>query len=211
MLQPTSCEVKPEQGRGRSRVIEIQQKESSKQKKRLTKTATENANLEEKEDDECEYYYKPVIQSQGPSYETTMEHDVTRGDNQETLVLNTDEPVFEERLLTNTNEPDIQQENVLQEEDDQSEDLQPVGQDEIPESLCPASGEYDREQRHDLQRRERRAPKIFTYDRLGTPACYSAAHANEMLYQYQPALYRRVQPMWTNQYHFYQPVLMQTY
>lgn len=218
-------EVKPEQGRGRSRVIhrnlllpcdhlpfEIQPKESSKQKKRLTKTATENANLEEEEeDDECEYYYKPVIQSQGPSAETTMEHDVTQGDYQETPVLSTAEPVFEERLQSNTNEPNIQQENVLQEEDDRSEDLQPVGQDEIPESLCPDLGENDREQRHDLQRRERRAPKIFTYDRLGTPVCYSAAHANEMLYQYQPALYRGVQPMWTNRYHIYQPVLMQSY
>lgn len=132
-------------------------------------------------------------------------------DYQETPVLSTAEPVFEERLQSNTNEPNIQQENVLQEEDDRSEDLQPVGQDEIPESLCPDLGENDREQRHDLQRRERRAPKIFTYDRLGTPVCYSAAHANEMLYQYQPALYRGVQPMWTNRYHIYQPVLMQSY
>lgn len=91
---------------------------------------------------------------------------------------------------------------MLQEDDDQSEDIQTVegAQDEIPVSLHPNSGKGDTEQVCDLPRRERRAPKIFAYDQLGTPACCNVAYANEMLYQYLPIPYKEVQPMamWTN-------------
>lgn len=87
-------------------------------------------------------------------------------------MLSTDGPVVEERLLTqNTNEPETQLENMLQKEDNQNEDESLVedSMDEIPISPHLDSGEA-KEQGYDLPRRERRDPKIFTYDQLGTPA-----------------------------------------
>ena len=218
-------EVKPEQGRGRSRILhrnlllpcdhlplELQPKTASKQKKRMPETAEENANQEE-EDDECGYYYQPVVQPQVPSLDRATEHaDAQEDEDRETPGLNSDEPVVEERSTTNTNESETQQENELLEDEDQSENELPVGeaQDEIQDPPCSDSGEDDREQGHYLERRERRAPKFFTYDQLGTPACYSAARANDALYQYQPLLYREVQPvtLWQNPLHCYQPLFM---
>ena len=178
--------------------LEFQPKAASKQKKRMPETAAENANQEEEDDeDECGY----IEYSDAPEEE-----------DRETPVLNSDEQVVDERSTIDTNESETQ-ENELLEEDNQSENALPVGeaQDEIQDSQSSNSGEEDREQGHDLQRRERRAPKFFTYDQLGTPACYSAARANETLYQYQPLLYREVQPvtMWTNPFHVYQPLFMQ--
>ena len=221
-------EVKPEQGRGRSRILhrnlllpcdhlplELQPKTASKQKKRMPETAEENANQEE-EDDECGYYYQPVVQPQVPSLDRATEHaDAQEDEDRETPGLNSDEPVVEERSTTNTNESETQQENELLEDEDQSENELPVGeaQDEIQDPPCSDSGEDDREQGHYLERRERRAPKFFTYDQLGTPACYSAARANDALYQYQPLLYREVQPvtLWQNPLHCYQPLFMKWY
>ena len=219
-------EVKPEQGRGRSRILHrnlllpcdhlpLQPKTASKQKKRMPETAAEHANQEKEDDeDECGYYYKPVVQPQVPSVDRATEHaDTQEDEDRETPGLNSDEPVVEERPTTNTNESETQQENELLEEDNQSENAIPVGeaQDQIQDPPCLDSGEDDREQGHYLQRRERRAHKFFTYDQLGTPACYSAAHANEALYQYQPLLYGEVQPvtMWTNPLYIYQPLFMQ--
>ncbi|KAK0150851.1 hypothetical protein N1851_008050 [Merluccius polli] len=83
----------------------------------------------------------------------------------------------DELVEENSNEPEIQQENILQEDDQQSEDEQQpaaAAQDEVPASPHPDSDEEEREQEHYLPQRERQAPKIFTYDQLGTPACYSA-------------------------------------
>lgn len=161
-------------------------------------TAAGNADQEEEEDEEeCRYFYQPTVQPQMPIADRNIEHAYTQEDSDhETPVLSTDGPVVEERPLTNTNEPETQPENVLRQEDNQSEDVQPVEDslDEIPITPRPDSGEVT-EQGHDLPRRERRPPKIFTYDRLGTPACYSTVQANEMFYQYQPMPYREVQPV----------------
>lgn len=142
----------------------------------MIETAVENSGEEDEEDEEeCGYFYQPV-HLQMPIADQNIEQADTQVDgDQETPVLSTDGPVVEERLLTqNTSEPETQLENVLQEEDNQNEDEQPVEDslDEIP--ISPDSGEA-KEQGHDLPRRERRAPKIFAYDQLGTPACYSTA------------------------------------
>ncbi len=71
----------------------------------------------------------------------------------------------------------------------------------------------EKEPRDQRPSRERRAPKMFTYDRLVTPVCYSRAQADQMFTQYQSRLYTEVQPMtiWANLFQFYQPVLMQGY
>lgn len=221
-------EVKPEQGRGRSRTLhrnlllqcdhlplEIQPKAASKQNKRITKTTTGNTEQDEENDeDECLIYYRPATESQIPMVERTIEHADIQND-QEQSVLSDDGQVFEQGHIIDTDEFEVQQEDVLPEHDDQSEDEQPDegAQDEIQELLHPDSDEDVIEQRHDLLRRERRAPKIFTYDQLGTPTCYSATHANDMHYQYQPIVYRAVQPvpMWTSPHQVYQPLFIQRY
>lgn len=79
-----------------------------KQKKK-TKTAAQNGNHEEEDDeDECGYYYKPVVQPQVPIVDTTMGHANTHEDSDQDIpVLSADEPI------TNTNESETQQENVL--------------------------------------------------------------------------------------------------
>ncbi|KAJ3590353.1 hypothetical protein NHX12_008305 [Muraenolepis orangiensis] len=197
--------------------LEIQQKTVSKQKddRRMTETAAEQtAQEQEDEEEEFEYYYKPVEHSQIPFIDVTMEQSNTQdGAEQNTPVLSTNEPVVKEMPITNTKESDIQQEHVLPEVNCECGDVQPVEEAQNENSTSPYSdsGGDEREQRDDLPRRERRAPKFFTYDQLGTPTCYSAAHG--MLCQYQPSLFREGQPvtMWTNPFKVFQPLYVQGY
>ncbi|XP_034557826.1 uncharacterized protein LOC117825942 [Notolabrus celidotus] len=223
-------EVKPEQGRGRSRNIhrnlllpcdhlplEIQPQAACKQNKRKTQATTENTEQEDENDEEeCLFYYQPVTQSDIPNVDRNLEHADTQNDSDiETPVLYDDRQVNEQDPPTNTHDSEIELENVLQ---DDNLDEQPVAeaqdeiQDEIQELQHPDSSDDDGELEHDLPKRDRRAPKIFTYDRLGTPSCYSTTHANEA-YQCYPILYREVQPMtvWRNPYQVYQPLFMPGY
>lgn len=218
-------DVKPELGRGRSRTLhrnlllpcdhlplEIQPKGASKQKKHVTETTKDSTTQEEDDDEEeCGYYYNPVVQSEVPMLDEHLEYVDT---DHESQVLSADKPVVEE--TTDINETETQQENGPQQDsDNQSEVIQldePV-EEEDPVALPLDPPENHRQQHYDLPRRERRAPKIFTYDQLGTPACYSAAQANDMLCQCQPMPYREVQPltMWMSPFPVYQPLLMQGY
>lgn len=77
-------------------------------------------------------------------------------------------PLVEERPIANTNEFETQLENVSKEEDNQREVVQSVGeaQDETLISPQPDSDEEQRAQEHALPRRERQAPKIFTYEAM---------------------------------------------
>lgn len=186
-----------------------------KQQKRMTDTVSENVNDgEEENEDECVYYYRLVVQPQVPVLDRTIESaDMQKDSDQEMTLLNADRPQIEERP---TNETEMQQdEYVMQVDDNQGEDEQPAerAQDEIPEPQYSGLGNGDRELGYQLSRRERRPSKIFTHDQLGTPACYSAAHANEMPYLCQPMPYRQVQSvkMWTNPFQVYQPLFMQRY
>ena len=223
-------EVKHEQGRGRSRILHrnlllpcdylhlgIQPERTPKQKERMTETTTDDTNQEEGDEDECGYYYRPIVQPQVPMVDKTTDCvDNQEGSDEETPVPSTDEPVVEGEPMIHTNEtetPEAQQENILQGHDNQSQDVQPNEEthDEILIPLHPGPPEMDRQQAYALPRRERRAPKIFTYDQLGAPACYSAAHVNHMLYQSQPMLYTDVQPvtMCLSPFPVYQPFIMQ--
>lgn len=194
-------------------LLEIQPKTVSKQKneRRMTESAAEGTAQEQEDDEEeFEYYYKPVEHSQRSFIDVTMEQSNTQdGAEQNTPVLSTDEPVVKEMPITNA------QEDVLPEENCECGDVQPVeeAQNENPTSPYSDSGGDEREQRDDLPRRERRAPRFFTYDQLGTPTCYSAAHANGWLCQYQPSLFREGQlvTMWTNPFQVAQPLNVQGY
>lgn len=168
---------------------------------------------QEVEDDEEEwgYYYGPVTQTQVPSTERVTEH----GDDQEKPEAGGNGPLGEERLMSYTEEPETRDENRPQEEDHQEEDGQVVGEvmDDTLASPRPCLPESNREGTYSLPRRERRAPKVFTYDQLGTPTCYSTVCTNEMPYQYQPIQHRDIQPitMWPNSFQICQPLFMQGY
>lgn len=219
-------EVKPEQGRGRSRImhrnlllpcdylpLERPPEVSPKQKKRRVREKDAEQVNQEVEDDEEEwgYYYGPVTQTQVPSTERVTEH----GDDQEKPEAGGNGPLGEERLMSYTEEPATQDGNRPQEEDHQEEDGQVGGEvmDDTLASPRPCLPESNRGGTYSLPRRERRAPKVFTYDQLGTPTCYSTVCTNEMPYQYQPIQHRDIQPitMWPNSFQICQPLFMQGY
>ncbi|XP_030601462.1 uncharacterized protein LOC115791517 [Archocentrus centrarchus] len=223
-------EVKPEQGRGRSRTmhrnlllpcdylpLETEPKAPPKQEKRRVKeTETENADQkEEDEEEEWVYCYKPVIHSQMPHADGVIERADTQQDSGQEKQNLSDDELIEGRLIANTDEPETQQENVPQEENyqDRDESLVEKAVDEIPAFQHPEPPGGEKEQTDGAPRRERRAPKVFTYDQLGTPTCYSTAYGNERLYQHQPIQYQHIRPvtLWTNPFQTYQPISMQGY
>ena len=167
--------------------LEIQPNEAPKQQKRMAEAPAENA-YQDDDEEECVYFYQPVVEHQVPIADRTSGHDTQRHSYQETPSLHTEEPE------PNTNEAEMHQGDVVLEEENQWDD-EPLedAQDEVPMSPYSNSGEHERqEQRRDLPRRERRPPKILTYDRLGTPACYSVAHTDRVPCQYQSLPYREV-------------------
>lgn len=97
-----------------------------------------------------------------------------------------DEYQYQENMGTQSNEShsEGQPDEVMEEE-------------EMPTSPHPTNSETvdEDEPRDQRPRRERRAPKMFTYDQLGTPACYSTVQADQIFNQYQPRLYGEAQPM----------------
>lgn len=224
-------EVKPEQGRGRSRILhrnlllpcdhlplEVQPKTRPKTKKRMAPDIRNTDQEEEDDHDEYGYFYKPVVQSQASGGDKDIELADTQEDSeQETPVVSADEPETQGMSEMNTDDSETQEGNVPQENDRQDEEEQQreVIQEEILTSPHSASSEdeSEAEQRYQLPRRERRAPKVFTYDHLGTPACYSAGPANAMPYQYQSIPYRQAQSVtiWPNQLQAYQPVFLYGY
>ena len=148
-----------------------------------------------------------------PNAERVIEHvgaDTQEEGEQETTVLSGDEPMVGDGPEMNTNEFETQ-DDVLLEDECRNDDVQPIEQFqyEDPTSPCRSSSEDEGEQARVRPRREIHAPKIFTYDQLGTPTCYSTANANQVLCQCQP-LYREVQPMtlWPNPFQLYQPFFM---
>ncbi|XP_068115048.1 uncharacterized protein [Hyperolius riggenbachi] len=221
-------EIKPEQGRGRSRImhrnlllpcdylpLEVQPKPPVKQKERKKELDHKDTNQEEEdEEEEYVYYYHPVTQPQELNDDRISETTNAQVDSErETSALNNElNELDEEAPLTNTSEPEILQETVEQEDNPREDEQSVEMQDEVLVSQSPNSVE-DHTQVHSLPRRERRAPKVFTYDQLGKPTCYNVVNANEMLYQYYPMPIRGVEPMtmWSNPFQIYQPTFLQAY
>ncbi len=59
---------------------------------------------------------------------------------------------------------------------------------------------------HPRLQRERRAPRLFTYDHLGTPTCYNTSCCGEVQqYQNMSYLGQQALPPWPNPVPFYNP------
>ncbi|KAJ8013587.1 hypothetical protein DPEC_G00031320 [Dallia pectoralis] len=213
-------EVKSEQGGGRSRTLhrnlllpcdhlplENQPTIVRKQTGRREKAAEPEPEDQEEEDDEdlSEYYFDPTVLPHLYITDNTIGHTNTREESDQDisdLDLVVEEESIPELIVSNT-----QQDDEPHEVDGQNEEDQPVGgtQDEIQSQGNLDSSEEEREHGQVLPPRERRAPKIFTYDQLGVPACYSVAPAEGIFYQYQPIVFGEVPAHW------YQPIGMQGY
>lgn len=173
--------------------------------------------MEEEEEDGyfIEPHTHPHTRSTGaPGGEReTLHADLPEHRESETHVIDTESELERSHEMT---EPQNQVDLELRENDYHSNDEQSVEMPEVeevpPSPQSTYSGVADEEgPRRQWPSRERRAPKMFTYDQLGTPSCYGTAQANEVVYQYEPRLYTAVQPvtMWANPFQLCQ--LLQGY
>ncbi|KAJ8015950.1 hypothetical protein DPEC_G00002020 [Dallia pectoralis] len=178
-----------------------------KQTGRREKAAEPEPKDQEEEDDEdvSEYYFDPTGLPHLYITDNTIGHTNTREDSDQDI--SDLDLVVEEESIPELIVSDTQQDDEPHEVDGQNEEDQPVGgtQDEIQSQGNLDSSEEEREHGQVLPPRERRAPKIFTYDQLGVPACYSVAPAGGIFYQYQPIVFGEVPAHW------YQPIGMQGY
>jgi len=167
-------ELKPERGKGRSRTLhrnlllpcdhlplEISLRPQSKNRS-TTEPAETTEEHSEEDNDEDEYYPVPRHLSAQPD-------------------------LPQPKMSTRSAHQDSQSEEVVQETESEVADVdQPpedvIGQVEVmpaeeslPSPHPPPSPTYSDvvDEVNQRPRRESRKPKVFTYDRLGTPACYS--------------------------------------
>lgn len=62
------------------------------------------------------------------------------------------------------------------------------------------------DERHSRPQRERRAPRLFTYDHLGTPTCYNTSCSGEVQqFQNMPYCGQQTFPPWPSPAPFYNP------
>ncbi len=78
-------------------------------------------------------------------------------------------------------EVQMEEEEIPQQEVDVLEEEQPGGRSDGMEDAYVTPCENNR-----WPQRERRPPKTFTYDWLGTPACYNVGHTNTLAFQSMP-------------------------
>ncbi|KAK0132040.1 hypothetical protein N1851_033165 [Merluccius polli] len=164
-------ELRPEKGKGRSRILHCNlllpcdhlPLETSVQPRARQRNVEEIEQAEQsEEEDDDEYYLVPLHQSE-PCLSGTINP------------MRTSTPPKLERIQSEENmspEPDKEQasdqtENTQEREDSYVEDLQL--EDAVP---SPVPGDLSGEERQ-RPRRQHRQPKTFTYDRLGSPACYN--------------------------------------
>lgn len=221
-------EVKPEQGKGRSRVLhrnlllpcdylplEVELRKASKTKKTVNEPRLEDQDEpspEEGENEDNDYYYLPGVQYQQPVEENSGLDNIYLPDVQPSEPEEERREVYQE--MTNEYETTVQMENegLSQQEVDAMNAEQPeVEPDDMADAhVTPNERNREGEQGYRWPRRERRPPKTFTYDYLGTPACDRVEHLNPGTFQ--PIQYGMQNlTQWTPPVPPYQPVYLYTY
>lgn len=122
------------------------------------------------------------------------------------------EEIGQERARDRRTEVVMENEEIPQQEVDVMEEEQRVERPDEMEDIPVRLGEHDREigQEYRWPKRERRPPKTFTYDHLGTPACYNVEPTNTTAFQ--PMSYEMQNlPPWTYPTQHYQPVYLYAY
>ena len=130
-------------------------------KKRNVKEVQEVEKSKEEEEDDDEYYPVQPQQSRLCSPETVIPACTTIPQEPECIQSKENVPPQQEKEQGLTN-----QENLPELEDNYIEE--PPVEADVP-SPAPSVSSYKELQR---PRRQHRWPKVFTYDRLGSPACY---------------------------------------
>lgn len=173
-------ELRPEHGKGKSRILhrnlllscdhlpleaEIRPPVKPKRKTPVTngiRNEEDEEEEEKEEDDEDDYYFMPSQITAQPS-----------GTVKET-------PVVADDLIEPTHDESATEPPQIEHSDDnlpESQDVQDNSSPEKEASLPSVDERQEREMemRTERPQRQRRPPKIFRYDRIGTPSCYSLA------------------------------------
>lgn len=228
-------EVVPEQGKGRdSRILHRNlllpcthlplevplrfAKQPKKRNNRKDKNENGEAQPESSSDDEgdgyCYLRVQPVPAMQPQVAENT---DLTEMED----VSDLGNPEFREEPGPRRNEG--QSESHMLDRGSTPNQVEPVFPNEAamgdslptPPSPGPSEGNNGAARTRERPRRERRAPRIFTYEELGNPVCYSIGPPTPQTLWYQPLPYehRTVETQWrdTALLHHHQPVPLHTY
>lgn len=190
-------EVTSEQGKGRgSRILhrnlllpcdnlplEIQLQPAKLKRKAKAQNSSEtgvtNQDDDDSDEDDYGYYYRPVDQPLPVMQPVNTDgEDVTDVEHQQQNVPQQQEAQDIGDML-NEEETLDQEEAQVQEE--------PVVEERMsaPPSPVP-SDNSDTERHYHRPVRERRAPRVFTYDQLGHPTCCSAGPPSNIMYWYPP-------------------------
>jgi len=166
-------ELRPEKGKGRSRILHrnlllpcdylpLETSVQPRARKRNVEQI-EEAEQSEEEDDGDEYYPVPLQQQPEPGPPEIMNPVCSTSPELECIQSEENVPPEPDREQGATN----QLENSLEREDSSVEDM--PFEEAIPllVSSDPSGEELQR------SRRQHRRPKVFTYDRLGSPVCHN--------------------------------------
>lgn len=197
-------EVIPEQGKGRgSRILhrnlllpcdnlplDIQLK-PAKLKRQTARTNKDRREQhqgdvdDDTDDDESGYYYMPVdppMPMVQPRIHQAREYANRESTGQRQEALDIGDVVRDEEIP-------IQEEVIVQEEPVLEERMPaPPSPISVPQSDVPNGDYNDTGQGYQRPVRERRAPRLFTYDQLGNPVCYNTGPSN-IMYWYPPVPY----------------------
>ena len=166
-------ELRPETGKGRSRILHrnlllpcdhLPLETPSKPQARKRVERAEEVEQSEEEDDDDEYYPVPLQQPSKPHQQETMNPVCTNTP----LELECRQP--EDNMppeLEEDHGATDQLRDLPERKKNNLQDLPVENAVPSPEPSDPSTEELQR------PRRQHRRPKVFTYDRLGSPACYN--------------------------------------
>ena len=223
-------EVVPEQGKGRDNRIlhrnlllpcdhlplEVPLKVARPQRKKQTNEGTTNTQQEDDSDEDAEddwFYYLPQQPPHDAQPQACNEEEHTgQSAGSEPTTAHDKQGEEQERPLQL--EEDHNRIDLL-DGDETPEGLEILGDNPVPPPLSPPPREShsDHRQEQERPRRERRPPKLFTYNEFGNPVCYSmGVPARSMCRCNQMQHYRAHQPVTmlsdSVQGPTYQPVLL---
>ena len=220
-------EVVPEQGKGRdSRILhrnlllpcdhlplEVPLKVARPQRKRLNQTS-EDTQQEDDSDADSEddwFCYLPQQPPQDAHPQVCNEEENTgQTAGSEMTGVHPKDREEQERLIQLWEDPGGIE---LLDTDEAPEELESLGNNPVPPPLSPPPRDThsESEQVQERPRRERRPPKLFTYNEFGNPVCYSVGPPARSMYRLHPMQHYRGHYQGTTwpdsvQYPAYQPV-----
>lgn len=222
-------EVVPEQGKGRDsrilhrnlllpcnhlplemplKVVKQSKKKSIRKDKGENNAAQPESSSDDEDDWHCHLPMQPLPTMQSQADENTDLTEMDVNESGEGPVLQRDENQSESHLLDQRGIPNQVETNFPDEV---------ALEDSIPAPLSPGlSGNYNEAvQTPGRPRRERQAPKVFPYNELGKPVCYSIGPPANHTFWYQPLPYghKAAETQWGNNVPFlhHQPVSLHGY